>query len=27
VMSRGRLAGVVENGRDAHARVGELMLA
>jgi simple sugar transport system ATP-binding protein len=27
VMSRGRLTGVVENGRDAHARVGELMLA
>jgi simple sugar transport system ATP-binding protein len=27
VMSSGRLTGVVENGRNAHARVGELMLA
>ncbi|ADB52557.1 putative B6 ABC transporter ATP-binding protein [Conexibacter woesei] len=27
VLSSGRLTGVVENGADAHARVGELMLA
>jgi general nucleoside transport system ATP-binding protein len=27
VMSGGRLTGVVGNGRDAHARVGELMVA
>ena len=26
VMSSGRLAGIVDNGQDAHARVGELML-
>ncbi|HEY4277343.1 MAG TPA: ABC transporter ATP-binding protein [Conexibacter sp.] len=27
VMSGGRMTGIVDNGRDAHARVGELMLA